>query len=122
VAGEERGSVTAETVVLLPVLLLVVAFAGSLVQGYRTELRVQDAAKVAARSIVRGDGVAAATRLATAAGPPGVELRVSREDGLVRVDARDWFHFGQWLGAPAPVAGLLPPFGLRASAVAEDEP
>ena len=111
----DDGFATAETAVLLPVLVLLLVLGGTVVRAYRTELALQDAAKVAARSLARGDGESAARRLARDAGPPGARLRVTRRSGLVDIQA------AEDLVAPAGLGRLLPHLSLRASATALDE-
>jgi hypothetical protein len=111
----DEGFATAETAVLLPVLVLLLALGATVARGYRAELALQDAAKVAARSIARGDDRAEALRLAHAAGPPGADVTVGHQPGLVDVEAT------ARLSVPAALRHLLPDLTLHASAVALDE-
>jgi hypothetical protein len=88
--GADAGSVTAETAVLLPglvVLLVLLLWAISAVAG---QLRCIDAARVAARAAARGDGSASAVSLARRAAPPGAVVSVtsSGESVVVTVRAR----------------------------------
>jgi Flp pilus assembly protein TadG len=112
----DDGFATAETAVLLPVLVLLLVLGATVVRAYRTELALQDAAKVAARSIARGDDEGEAVRLAQAAGPPGLALTLGRGSGLVTAEATEQ------LSAPAALRRLLPTLTMRASATALDEP
>jgi TadE-like protein len=111
----DDGFATAETAVLLPVLVLLLVLGGTVARAYRTELALQDAAKVAARSLARGDGEGAAARLARAAGPSTARLRIERRAGLLDVEAADD------IVAPSVLSVLLPRLTLRASATALDE-
>ena len=61
--------VTAETAVVLPVLLLVLAGAVAVVTVVGAQLRCVDAAREGARAAARGDDVAAVTALVDRAAP-----------------------------------------------------
>lgn len=99
----ERGSVTAELVVALPAVVLVLALCLGGVQLGMRAMAAQDAAAVAARSLARGESESAATaRSARVA--PGAVLSVSRRDGLVCVTAT--------------VRGATPPLPVTGSACA----
>ena len=78
----ERGSVSAETAVVLPVLLVVLAMAVWVLAAVGAQLRCTDAAGVAARLVARGEPpeqVVAAARDIAPAGA-SVELRVGGGD------------------------------------------
>lgn len=98
----ERGSVTAETAVLLPVMLLIiVAIAGVSVVG-AAQVRVQEAAGVMAREAARGqDTSAEVARLAGA----GASASVSKDGGWARVEVRRsvplWEGFGPGIDVSA---------------------
>jgi Flp pilus assembly protein TadG len=73
---DDGGSVTAEFAVTMPAVILVLAFCLSGMQVAGQQLRLQDAAAAAARSMARGDSAAAtAGRLA-----PGASV-TERSDG-----------------------------------------
>ncbi len=75
-ALDDAGSVTAEFAVTMPAVILVLACCLSGTQVAGQQLRLQDAAAAAARSLARGDSAAAtATRLA-----PGASV-TERSDG-----------------------------------------
>ena len=75
-AGDDLGSVTAEFAVTLPAVILVLACCLSGMQVAGQQLRLQDAAAAAARSLARGDSASAtAGRLA-----PGATV-AQRADG-----------------------------------------
>ena len=77
--------VTAETAVVLPVLLLVLAGAVAAVVVVGAQLRCLDAAREGARAAARGEPVAAVTALAGRAAPDGAVTTVSPEGDEVRV-------------------------------------
>jgi Flp pilus assembly protein TadG len=77
--------VTAETAVVLPVLLLVLACAVAAVTVVGAQLRCVDAAREAVRSAARGDDVATARALAVQAAPDGATVVVTRDGEDVRV-------------------------------------
>jgi Flp pilus assembly protein TadG len=102
----DRGSVTVEFAVALPVVTLVlVSLVAGVVLADRAG-RLQDTAGAAARALGRGDDGAAAT--AVSSGAPGASSSIRRSDGLVCVDLR--------AAAPGPFA-LLP---LRATGCAAE--
>jgi|SRR4051812_43105035 Flp pilus assembly protein TadG len=77
--------VTAETAVVLPVLLLVLAGAVSAVTVVGAQLRCVDAAREGARAAARGDDVATVISLAGRAAPDGARTTVSDAGPDVRV-------------------------------------
>jgi Flp pilus assembly protein TadG len=82
--------VTAETAVVLPVLLLVLAAAVAAVTVVGAQVRCVDAAREGARAAARGEDVAAVRALVARAAPAGAEVRVSvgPEEVQVVVSAR----------------------------------
>lgn len=85
----DRGSVTAETAVVLPVLVLVLAVLVFVLACVSAQLRCVDAARSAARLAARGEPAAVVQAAARAAAPEGAVVRVSRsgDQVLVVVDA-----------------------------------
>ena len=77
--------VTAETAVVLPVLLLVLAGAVAAVTVVGAQLRCVDAAREGARAAARGESVAVVTGLAGRAAPEGAVTTVSPDAEEVRV-------------------------------------
>ncbi|MCU1604428.1 MAG: hypothetical protein JWP46_893 [Modestobacter sp.] len=69
--------VTAETAVVLPVLLIVLAAAVAAVVVVGSQLRCVDAAREGARSAARGESVAVVTALAGRAAPVGARTTVT---------------------------------------------
>jgi Flp pilus assembly protein TadG len=77
--------VTAETAVVLPVLLLVLAGAVAAVTLVGAQLRCVDAAREGARAAARGEPDAAVSRLVGELSPDGAATRVSGDAEEVRV-------------------------------------
>ena len=77
--------VTAETAVVLPVLLLVLAGAVAAVIVVGGQLRCVDAAREAARAAARGEAAAVVADLAARAAPDGAVTTVSAGGDTVRV-------------------------------------
>jgi hypothetical protein len=95
----------------LPVLVLLLAVAVTVVSAVTTQLRCVDAAREAARAAARGapDAAAAGRRAA----PPGAQLTVESGGEQVRAVVRVRIKpFGGWLPGP----------DVSATAVAEIEP
>ncbi|MBU6531005.1 pilus assembly protein [Streptomyces sp. A108] len=106
----DRGFVTAETAVVLPVL---VAFAMALVWGLlvmAAQIQCVDAARTGARAAARQDPDDAVLAVAREAAPGGARVTVGREAELVRVVV---------VAEPPLLHGL--PFEVRAEAVASAE-
>jgi Flp pilus assembly protein TadG len=107
----DRGTVTAELAACLPVLMLVLAVALTAVSAVSARVRLQDAAREAARAAARGDP-GAARRLAAAAAP-GSRLTLTADAtdvvAVVRTTVR-------------PLAGFLPAMAITERAVAAVEP
>jgi Flp pilus assembly protein TadG len=77
--------VTAETAVVLPVLLFVLAGAVAAVVVVGAQLRCVDAAREATRAAARGEPAAVVARVAADAGPDGAVSEVSETGETVRV-------------------------------------
>lgn len=106
----DGGFVTAETAVVLPVL---VAFAMALVWGLlvmSAQIRCVDAARAGARAAARQDPADAVLAVARATAPRGADVTVSREGDQVRVVV---------VAKPPALRGL--PFEVREEAVAAAE-
>ncbi|NII42086.1 Flp pilus assembly pilin Flp [Curtobacterium flaccumfaciens] len=103
----ERGSVTVEFAVALPIVAVVLAAGIAGVVAVDLQGRLQTATAVAARAVARGDDAAARRVLGQAGAGP---IRVERASGLVCVE----------VGRPAgggPFANVV----LRGSSCAVDE-
>ncbi|MGX1563681.1 TadE family type IV pilus minor pilin [Streptomyces sp. NPDC055506] len=106
----DRGFVTAEAAVVLPVLVM---FAMALVCGLlavAAQIQCVDAARTGARAAARQDPPDAVVRLTREAAPPGAEVTVSREAEHVRVTV---------VAEPPVLRGLS--FAVREEAVASVE-
>jgi len=104
---------TVELAVCLPVLVLVLLVALSAVTVAGAKVRVQDAAREAARAAARGDPVAASALAQRAM--RSVRIEVAAGDGLTTVTATARVHLlASWL----PAATLTE----RASAALEAQP
>lgn len=84
-SSHDRGSVTAETAMVLPVLLVVLAVAVWVLACVATQLRCVDAAHAAARAAARGDADAAVQATAREVAPDGAAVDVSRVGDQVHV-------------------------------------
>jgi Flp pilus assembly protein TadG len=86
----EHGMVTAETAVVLPVLLLVLAGAVSAVTLVAAHLTCVDAAREGARAAARGEDTASAMAIAGRAAPHGADasLEIVGDEVRVTVTAR----------------------------------
>ncbi|MFV0320306.1 MAG: TadE family type IV pilus minor pilin [Microbacterium sp.] len=82
----DRGSVTAEFAIVLPVLVLLIVFGVGALGATSARVRLEDAAADAARLVARGDDPAAA-HAAVGRAADGARLHVARHDGLVCVTA-----------------------------------
>ncbi|GAA1427713.1 TadE family type IV pilus minor pilin [Streptomyces thermospinosisporus] len=106
----DRGFVTAESALVLPVLVL---FATALVWGLlvvAAQIQCVDAARAGARAAARQDPPDAVVELAREAAPPGAQVTVSRGAEEVRVVV---------VARPRLLRGL--PFDVREEAVAAVE-
>ncbi|MFC8090267.1 TadE family type IV pilus minor pilin [Streptomyces sp. NPDC057301] len=110
VRGSDRGFVTAESAVVLPVLVM---FAMALVWGLlvvAAQIQCVDAARTGARAAARQDPADAVIEVTREAAPRGATVTVGREGDEVRVV----------VVAKPPVLGGIP-FEVREEAVASAE-
>ncbi len=105
--------VTAETAVVLPVLLLVLAGAIAALTVVGAHLRCLDAAREGARAAARGDDAAEVRAVAARAAPEGATTTVALAEGRVEVTVT---------AEVAPLGPVSPAVEVSASAVAELEP
>ena len=113
--GSERGYVTAETAVVLPVLLIVLALAIWVLAAVSAQLRCTDAAAMAARVAARGDSPASAESTGRLVAPRGAQFQVDLVGDQVQVQVRAEVRpFGSALSG-------LPGLSVRAHAVAARE-
>lgn len=111
----ERGAVTAELALGLPLLLAVSVGLVWLLAVGAAQVRVVDAAREAARVAARGDGVEAAQGVGRRIAPKGAEVSVRHSGGEVRVEA------SVRIDGPGGLFDFLPGVTVRSSAVAVAE-
>lgn len=110
--SSQRGAVTAELAVGLPLLLAVTAGLAWLSAVAIGQIRTVDAARETARAVARGDDPAAAVAAGKRVAPAGVRISVTRSGDEVRVRAT-----GRMAG-PGGLFAALPGARLDAAAVA----
>lgn len=112
---DDRGSATAETAIVLPVvvaMVLVILIVGA---GIGTQVRLESAARGAAREIARGESEAVAVATARRIGGGDVTVSISGDGTWVQVDASRTLRVGSGLLAGAQ-------WELSADATARREP
>ena len=114
-SAREEGSVTAETAMALPVLVVVLATAVWVLAAVGAQLRCVDAAAGAARAAARGESPAAVTALGQRLAPDGAVVRVQRRGEQVHVTVGTQVR-------PFPGLGALPALRVDATSVALVEP
>lgn len=112
-SARDRGSVTAELAVLLPVVVLLLGVIAALTAGATTQLRCVDAARVGARAAALGAEDAAVAALARRVAGAAAHVVVSRADGWVDVTVE------AAVGPALPVLGGL---AVRGAATGRTEP
>ncbi|WP_088320911.1 TadE family type IV pilus minor pilin [Kineosporia sp. R_H_3] len=110
--ARERGTVTAETALALPAVVLVLGLVLGVVEVGGAQVRAVDAARAAARRAARGDSPGAVLAAARALAPAGATVSVGRSGGSVTVTVSAAVHVSL-PGAPAVT--------VRARAVADAE-
>jgi Flp pilus assembly protein TadG len=105
--------VTAETAVVLPVLLFVLAGALAAMTVVGAQLRCVDAVREGARAAARGEDVATVRTLVLRAAPDGVTVSVTQAGGDVRVGVA---------GRIAPLGPIALDVAVSAEATARLEP
>jgi len=111
----ERGAVTAELALVLPVLVAVTIGLVWLLSVGAAQVRTVDAARETARALARGDDEGAAVDRGQRVAPPGSTVTVTRGGGEVRVTVT-----GKVPG-PGGLFAHLPAPTVRAEAVAAEE-
>ena len=84
----QRGSVTAETAVVLPALAVVLVLCLWSVTVVGQQLRCIDAARTGARALARGEPMGLARSAAEQGAPDGARVSLQIVDGLAVVDVR----------------------------------
>lgn len=88
----DRGSATAETAIVLPVvvvMVLVIAVAGV---GLGTQVRLEDAARAAARELARGEDAVAARETARRIAGDEITVAVGEDGNWARVEVSTTVH------------------------------
>ena len=85
VGRTDRGTITAETAVTIPSLLVLLIIFVWVLLVITAQLRVVDAARAGARAAARGESLARSVEVAEQAAPAGAEASVSRTGDDVRV-------------------------------------
>jgi hypothetical protein len=108
--------VTAETVMVLPVLVTVTLGLAWTLALAVTQARVVDAAREVARAVARDDGSSAALALGRRVAPAGARIRVraAADTVVVRVDSD--------VRGPGGLFAFVPSLDVLAEAVAAREP
>lgn len=112
---DDRGAVTAELAMGLPLLVAVTIGLVWLLSVGAAQIRAVDAARETARAVARGDDVAAAVARGRRVAPAGAEVTVSSGGGQVVARATAEVE------GPGGLFGFLPAVTVRSEAVAADE-
>jgi Flp pilus assembly protein TadG len=108
----ERGAVTAELALGLPLVLAVTVGLVWLLAAASAQIRVVDAARESARTVARGDSESAARAIALKIAPTGATVDVVIEGGRVAVTA------SAGVDGPGGLFDFLPGVTVRSQAVA----
>jgi Flp pilus assembly protein TadG len=111
----ERGAVTAELALGLPLLVAVTIGLVWLLAVGAAQIRTVDAARETARAVARGDDVGEAVARGRRVAPEGAEVSVSTGGGQVVASS------SARVDGPGGLFGFLPAVTVRAEAVAADE-
>ena len=111
----ERGAVTAELVVALPVLLAVTLALVWMIGLGVGQVRVVDGAREGARAVARGDDLDTARSLALQVAGEGATVRIDQGAGQVSVTVE------RAVSGPGGLLGHLSGVRLRATAVTAPE-
>jgi hypothetical protein len=110
----QRGSVTAETAVAFPALVVVLAVALWGVSAAAAQVACVDAARAGARAAARGEPQSEVRAAVLRAAPPRAHVTLSHDPATARVVVR--------AEAQPPLKGLFPALKLSAQAIAATEP
>jgi hypothetical protein len=111
----ERGAVTAELALVLPILVAVTIGLVWLLAIGAAQVRTVDAARETARAVARGDDEGSAIARGLQVAPPGSTVAVTRSGGEVTVTVRGV------VAGPGGLFAHLPAPQVRAEAVAAEE-
>jgi Flp pilus assembly protein TadG len=111
---DQRGSVTAETAVAFPALVVVLAIALWGVSAAAAQIACIDAARAGARAAARGEPEKEVRTAVRRAAPPNANVTLSRDPTTTKVVVQ--------AEARPPLKGLFPALRLHAEAIAATEP
>lgn len=112
---EERGAVTAEAAIVMPILVVFALGLAWLVSLGVTQVRSVDAAREVARAVARGEQ-STGTSLGKRVAPTGSAIAVSKSGETVVVTV------AAPVRGPGGLFGFLPTFTVHAEAVSAMEP
>ena len=117
-ARRERGAVTAELAMALPLLLSLTVGLVWLLSVGAAQLRVTDAARESARAMARGDDEGASLAVGRQVAPDGAAVTVGRDGDRVVATA------SAVVEGPGGLLGFLPAVTVdaEATALAEEDP
>ena len=110
----QRGSITAETAVTLPTLVIVLAVALWGVSTAAAQVACLDAARAGARAAARGEPQTQVRAAVLRAVPPHARVTINRNPNTTRVVVK--------AESASPLKGLFPALKLEAQAIAATEP
>jgi hypothetical protein len=113
---DQAGAVTAETAVVLPVIVVFALGLAWLVALGGTQVRALDAARETARAVARGEDDAAGVDLGRRVATSGARITVSDEGATIAVTVEAPVR------GPGGIFEFLPTYHARATAVAAKEP
>lgn len=111
----DRGSVTAEAAIVLPIVVAFVVVLIWLITVGIAQVQVVDAARDTARALARGDEEAAAVTAGLRSAPDDADVAVSRAGATVTVDVTSIQTPPGWLLVP------MPSLTIRSSSTVEVE-
>lgn len=111
---DQRGSITAETAVAFPALVLVLVIALWGVSAAAAQVACVDAARAGARAAARGEPETEVRAAVQQAAPPNAHVNVTRDPTITTVAVT--------AEARPPLKRLFPALRLRAQAVTATEP
>ena len=114
-ARQDRGAVTAETAMVLPLLVAVASGLVWLLSLATAQVRVVDAARETARALAREEAADTAVGLGRRAAPEGAAFELAHRDGLVVV------RVSTEVTGPGGLFGFVPGVPVSAEAAAARE-
>ncbi|MFG1818700.1 TadE family type IV pilus minor pilin [Kribbella sp. NPDC049174] len=112
----QRGAVTAEVAIALPVLLTLLFLGIWLIGVVTANIRCIDAARDVARAVARGESPETAQEIGRRTAPAGATVTISRTDSDIHVTVTASPHRN------APLLEALPATPITAEATVQSEP